>query len=260
MGDGFGSGRMYKPSAVLVDKRADRTHEAEPTGDEETSELHAVATERRQRSGLQGGSKDDVGQRNDYLKYLKDSRGIDARRVDVSQRLSISVKDDLEQPLPNAQVQVQHDGTTLATLTSFADGRAQFFPRAAGLKGDDPALQEAVAPVAVGCALRLLGRNPLGVELRQEEYAPSNTFEVVRGSLALAVTLLVALLAGLAFVTKQGADRERTRGDQDHGARGHEGSLETAGRSRGRPRLRRLAGADRGGDRGRAIGVGGGLA
>jgi type IV pilus assembly protein PilM len=77
------------------------------------------------------------------------------------------------------------------------------------IKGEDPALQEAVAPVAVGCALRLLGRNPLGVELRQEEYAPSNTFEVVRGSLALAVTLLVALLAGLAFVTKQGADRER---------------------------------------------------
>jgi type IV pilus assembly protein PilM len=68
--------------------------------------------------------------------------------------------------------------------------------------GDDADFQEAVAPPAVGCALRLLGADPLGVELRREEFAPSNLFDVVRGALATAVTLLVLVLLALVLVTK----------------------------------------------------------
>lgn len=74
----------------------------------------------------------------------------------------------------------------------------------------DPRLADAVSPVALGCALRLIGADPLGVELRREEFAPTNTFEVVRGVLATAVTLLVALLAGLAFLAKSRLERERS--------------------------------------------------
>jgi hypothetical protein len=73
----------------------------------------------------------------------------------------------------------------------------------------DPALADAVAPTAIGCALRLLGADPLQVELRKDEFAPTNTFEVVRGVLATAVTLLVVLFAFLAYTAKERADAER---------------------------------------------------
>jgi hypothetical protein len=75
--------------------------------------------------------------------------------------------------------------------------------------GADAALEEAVAPVAVGCALRVLGVDPLGVELRQDEFAPSNTFEVVKTRLAIGLTLLVALLLGLVLMAKAGYEQER---------------------------------------------------
>lgn len=73
----------------------------------------------------------------------------------------------------------------------------------------DPALADAVAPTAIGCALRLLGADPLQVELRKDEFAPTNTFEVLRGVLATTVTLLVVLFAFLAYTAKERADAER---------------------------------------------------
>ena len=75
-------------------------------------------------------------------------------------------------------------------------------------KGENAALEEAVSPVALGCALRLIGVDSLGVELRKEEFAPSNTFEVVRGVLALSALLVVLLLGGLVWMAKEGRDRE----------------------------------------------------
>ncbi len=74
---------------------------------------------------------------------------------------------------------------------------------------EDAEFQEAVAPSAVGCALRLLGADPLGVELRREEFAPSNLFDVVRGALATAVTLLVAVLLAVVLVTKDRLSAEQ---------------------------------------------------
>lgn len=76
--------------------------------------------------------------------------------------------------------------------------------------GPRPELEGAVSAVAIGCGLRLLGANPLQIELRRDEFAPTNTFEVIRTALATALTLLVALLAGLTFVTKETVDREKT--------------------------------------------------
>jgi type IV pilus assembly protein PilM len=72
-----------------------------------------------------------------------------------------------------------------------------------------PELLSAVAAVPVGCAARLLGIDPLRIELRRDEFAPKNLFDVVKTPLAVAVSLLFCLLLGLAFVTKEQAQSER---------------------------------------------------
>lgn len=75
--------------------------------------------------------------------------------------------------------------------------------------GDKPEFDEAVSAVAIGCALKVLGADPLGIELRQEEFRPTNTFDVVRTALVTAVTLLAVLLGGLFFLASQRADQQR---------------------------------------------------
>jgi hypothetical protein len=67
-------------------------------------------------------------------------------------------------------------------------------------QGADPVYAGAVIPNAVGCALRLLGHNPLDIELLQDEFAPSNTFDVVRTAAATMVTLLFLVLLGLNYL------------------------------------------------------------
>ncbi|MEW5851870.1 MAG: vWA domain-containing protein [Myxococcota bacterium] len=91
----------------------------------------------RQRSGLQGGSRDDVTQRADYLRYLQGYSGGDVHKVDISQRVMVNVLDELETGLPNAHVSLMHHGRRVQHATSYANGRAQLFPRAAGLRGGE---------------------------------------------------------------------------------------------------------------------------
>lgn len=91
---------------------------------------------RHERSGLQGGSKDDVAQRAEYLKYERDAHAR-AHRTNVSQRVIIQAEDDLEKHLPNAQVTVAYEGKTLFSGTTYANGKTQFFPKDAGLSGHE---------------------------------------------------------------------------------------------------------------------------
>lgn len=56
--------------------------------------------------------------------------------------------------------------------------------------GPDPALAGVSIGPAIGCALRMLGSNPLGIELLREDFAPKNLFDVIRTTLATTVTLL----------------------------------------------------------------------
>lgn len=102
-----------------------------------TSEPSRRAPVVHERSGLQGGSRDDVGQRADYLKYLRTMGHVPAHRTDVASRVLVRAHDDLEQGLPNARVHVEHRGRRVASLTTYADGRTQFFPRALGLAAGD---------------------------------------------------------------------------------------------------------------------------
>ena len=77
--------------------------------------------------------------------------------------------------------------------------------------GSEPEFDEAVCSVAIGCALKVLGADPLGIELRQEEFRPTNTFDVVRAALVTAVTLLAVLLGGLFYLSTRRADAEREK-------------------------------------------------
>ena len=78
-------------------------------------------------------------------------------------------------------------------------------------KGPDPRYAAVSIGPAVGCALRMLGRNPLGVELLQDEFAPRNMFEVIRTALATTVTLLFLVLGVHTYATKQKLTAEKIK-------------------------------------------------
>lgn len=84
--------------------------------------------------------------------------------------------------------------------------------------GPEPAATGALIVGAVGCALRVLGRNPLQVELLQDEFAPSNTFDVVRTAAATAVTLLFLVLLGLNLAENRKHQAALAANDRVYGA------------------------------------------
>ena len=78
-------------------------------------------------------------------------------------------------------------------------------------KGPDPELMVASVPAAVGCGLRLLGFDPFGIDLLQDEFAPTNRFDVLKTALATFVTLLFLVLLALAIVAVKRRDAESQR-------------------------------------------------
>ena len=76
---------------------------------------------------------------------------------------------------------------------------------------DDRALAGVAIGPALGCGLRMLGRNPLGIELLQDEFAPRNTFEVIRTTLATTITLLFLALGVWVFAVKEQLRAERVK-------------------------------------------------
>ena len=77
--------------------------------------------------------------------------------------------------------------------------------------GSDPAYAGAALGPAIGCALRMMGRNPLDIELLQDEFAPRNTFDVVRGALAACLTMLFIALAVITYSTKRELHAEQIK-------------------------------------------------
>ncbi len=70
-------------------------------------------------------------------------------------------------------------------------------------RGPDPVYAGAALTPAIGCALRMLGRNPLRIELLQDEFAPRNAFDVIRTALATFLTLGFLAIAFLTWSAKQ---------------------------------------------------------
>ena len=77
--------------------------------------------------------------------------------------------------------------------------------------GTEPEFTGAAIGPAVGAGLRMLGRNPFGIELLQEEFAPRNVFEVVRTTLATAITLLFLVIGIWTYATKEQLKAERVK-------------------------------------------------
>ena len=78
-------------------------------------------------------------------------------------------------------------------------------------EGPEPAFTGATIGPAVGAGLRMLGRDPLGIELLQDEFSPRNTFEVIRTTLATTITLLFLVIGIWTLALKQQVKAERVR-------------------------------------------------
>jgi len=88
-------------------------------------------------------------------------------------------------------------------------------------RGPDPAYAGAALAPAIGCALRMLGRNPLGIELLQDEFAPRNTFDVIRTALATVLTLGFLAVAVMTWSAKQELTAERVKFGDRHAIAKH---------------------------------------
>ncbi len=56
---------------------------------------------------------------------------------------------------------------------------------------------------AIGCGLRMMGRRGLGVELLQDEFSPSNTFDVIKTPLCVAITLAFLGVLGVTYIERE---------------------------------------------------------
>lgn len=100
--------------------------------------------------GLTAGSTDDNERWDDYLRYRSDflRLGIPVHDVDVTERHVLRVRDRDSRPVLGAEVEVFAGPQRVAELRTYADGRALFFPRAAGVE-DDESLRVVVGDVEV---------------------------------------------------------------------------------------------------------------
>jgi type IV pilus assembly protein PilM len=196
-------------------------------------ELHVGASEARRHARLAAGPREDdlfvpvgtlappVEETEKSLRQLQADVVADRRHAFVSKihREALRSLASLRAEDAPARILVCGGGSLLPGLT---DALAEKFglpvepldlTRRFDFKdaGEDPALAAALTPVALGCGLRMLGHNPLGIELLRDEFAPTNTFDVVKNALAVVVTLLFAIFLGLAVSAKQRWDAEQQR-------------------------------------------------
>lgn len=117
---------------------------------------------------LRGGELDDNDRFEEYLRYRDRIASRVAGKthpIDVSDRLMLRVLDAAGRPTSGAKVVVKDlGGRVLARRTTYADGRALFFPRAEDAQGEDEWLVEATLGDAQ--ARRLVTRGTEAAELR----------------------------------------------------------------------------------------------
>ena len=90
-----------------------------------------------QNSRLTAGEVDDNAGWDDYLLYLRDYGGAAVIEVNVSERHQIWVRDNRENPLLGAQVDLLANGQLVTTLRTHSDGRVYFFPHAYDIEAEE---------------------------------------------------------------------------------------------------------------------------
>jgi hypothetical protein len=82
---------------------------------------------------LKAGERDDNELFEEYLRYLDTYRGPSARTIDVSERYLITVLNDQQHPLLDAQVRIYDGREQLFEGRTYAGGQTIFLPRAYGI-------------------------------------------------------------------------------------------------------------------------------
>ncbi|MDD4890501.1 MAG: VWA domain-containing protein, partial [Phycisphaerae bacterium] len=124
-------------------------------------------------AAVKAGWADDNAQYNYYLGYLDRFAGTNALRFDAGGRIVFTVLDSQRRPMPNAQLSVRTaKGQQIATRTTYADGRAIFFPHEMSRLKDRTLVAEARRDgQVVRCEFDPAG--PSSIELRFQHARPA---------------------------------------------------------------------------------------
>jgi hypothetical protein len=113
------------------------------TGEVEVSPPIDVAPNAPVDPALSAGSVDDNEKWDDYLNYRERAlrTGVKVHDVDITTRETVHVVDRDGKPVLGAHVELQERGTVVQTRTTYADGRALFFPPASTGQDSTPKYQ-----------------------------------------------------------------------------------------------------------------------
>ena len=78
---------------------------------------------------LKAGEIDDNKTWREYLDFLDRYQGPGVHRTNVSERYTVTVRDQRGRPVPNAMVTISANGREVFRARTYADGRTLFFPR-----------------------------------------------------------------------------------------------------------------------------------
>lgn len=92
------------------------------------SKGHGFSTTKDSASGLNAGYSDDNRQFNYFIKFLNEHSYVRHIPLDVSERITINVKDKNGEPVHNAKVSISADGDTLSKGHTYSDGSFMFIP------------------------------------------------------------------------------------------------------------------------------------
>ncbi len=79
-------------------------------------------------SGLKAGYSDDNRQFNYFLSFLDEYKDVPHIGLDIAERIIFYVKDMNGRTLPNAEIEIISEGSTVVRGTTLADGSFRFFP------------------------------------------------------------------------------------------------------------------------------------
>ena len=116
--------------AVAVEKVVAAEAPAERVVERVVSGESAAATRPSRPVDLTAGEVDDNQRWTEYLQYRDEYRGPRIHDVDVSERYTITVRDPLGRPVPNAAVSVAAGEEPIFEGRTYANGQTLFFPRA----------------------------------------------------------------------------------------------------------------------------------